>query len=215
MIFSILDIILLSVVCISTILGFWSGLLRSLIGVCSFVGAILLAFFLYPFTLDFLSDHMSNGLFLTFSAAILSYSASVVSCNVIKSVLNHSLFIISGGIIDRLLGIVFGVIRGFVIALLLFCTLIVFATGNYADAESANDLDIFNTKEPTWIYDSRSFIYFKEFSSALENRYPKIYEEIMSTKLPDLRYDTKDSEEEDNETNEQNGKGYNILKNIF
>ena len=215
MILGILDIILLSIICISTILGFWSGLLRSLIAVCSFVGAILLAFFLYPFNLDFLSGHISAGLFLTFSSAILSYSISVVACNIIKSVLNHSLFIISGGIIDRLLGIVFGFIRGIMIALLLFYTLIVFATGNYSDGDFVKDLDIFNTKEPKWIYDSGSFQYCKELSAGLENRYPKMYEEIMSIKLPALADNIKDSQEEDNEKNEKDYKGYNILKNIF
>ena len=207
-----LDLILLSIVCISTIIGFWSGIIRSLISVCSFVGAIVIAVLLYPFTLAILSDHMSSGLFLTFSAAILSYAVSATACNVLQSILNHSLFIISRGIIDRLLGMVFGCIRGVVISLLLYIVLLVCGTGNYMDAEDIKDLEIFDKTEPKWIYDSTSFEYLKKLSTGLENNHPGFYREIMSTNLPSLGDDTEDLPEEYDENTDQ---GYNILKNIF
>ncbi len=130
----VIDYILSGVVFLSSLLGFFRGLTKELLGLLSWGGAGILTYFLCPFCKSFarqyvaseaLADGLTGLAMFVFLLATFSFLSHLLSSIVQKSALSS---------IDRSLGFGFGVMRGCV---MLFITEIVisciYARPDYPD----------------------------------------------------------------------------------
>lgn len=106
------DIAVFAVIATSGLLAFMRGLVREVLGIGAWVGAILFAIWSFPFVIDRFSSWIDNpdiarpvafGAMFLVSLLFLNIIAGMLSAVVRGSVL--------GGI-DRTLGVAFGIVRG-------------------------------------------------------------------------------------------------------
>ena len=139
-----LDWAIVIIVLISAVIGFKRGMVRELVSLGSWVAAILLARTLGPQVSEMLEPYVSHdatrtGLGLVLTALVVIITGSVIGRIAGKAVLAAGL-----GAVDRLLGLVFGGLRGIAILVLLTAvvTLTPFAeSGAWQDSRFSDPLE--------------------------------------------------------------------------
>jgi len=185
------DILILIIVCASSFFGLYSGFIKLSVSFVSFVSSILTAYFLYPLVEGFFIKHISHEIVLTITSATVAYIISLVIFAFISSRLLSLAKNISGGVFDRFLGLVAGLIRGGIISLMLFFTVIIFSSEGYINAESAADLSnsLAPEKYPDWLNESTSSKYLHEAGVNIVSKIPR-------NKLEAIKFDKGTPEEE-------------------
>jgi len=151
--FTIFDIIIIAVIAISAIFGLYGGLIRLSINLIGFLLSIIVAFYLYPFARDILANHLKNEVIMVILAGISAYVISLISFSFLINKVMLIVSDLSGGIIDRFLGLLAGLIRGAVIDLILFLIIAVFTSGSYLTANTMHDIfqETKMDKYPEWL----------------------------------------------------------------
>ena len=112
------DISVLVVLGLSTLLAFSRGFVRELLSILSWVGATIITIFFFPSALPIAEAQIADDLLAKIATGVVLFVVSLfvlgfvnhfISSRVQKSVL---------GSIDRLLGLVFGVVRGVIVVAL-------------------------------------------------------------------------------------------------
>jgi len=127
------DAVLLALVAVSGVIGFMRGLVREVLGVGAWVGAVFFAFYMLPgvrglFTGVFPPDWVASLPWIVDATAIAS--VFLVTLIVLKIVIALVAGIVRDSVlggVDGALGIVFGLARGVVVALVAYI-----ATGAFA-----------------------------------------------------------------------------------
>lgn len=167
--FTLFDIIVCAIVTASSITGMYKGLIKVSISFIAFLGSILLTYFLYPFVFDFLTSFFSNKVVLiTFSGAI-AYLISIIIVGFLSSKFSLIFNNISGGLVDRFLGIFAGGIKGIAICFILFIIIAIFSSESYIKAETADDIakTTIMDKYPEWLKNSLTVKYFDNAKNKL------------------------------------------------
>ncbi|MBN1684825.1 MAG: CvpA family protein [Gammaproteobacteria bacterium] len=162
--FNWFDYTLIAIVIFSLLIGLMRGMLRELLSLATWLAAILVAIFFSSHLAGFFGQHIKSPIF----ASILSFILLFFITFIIGTLVNYIISGLAGksGVlfIDRLLGALFGFIRGVVIAL--FMILVIINTG---------------FKKADWFTQSLSS---KQLSSMVENLTKEFIAPIMQKKHP-------------------------------
>lgn len=151
------DIAILAVVLISALVAYYRGLIRETFTIITWVGAAIIAFFLFPAARDIARGMIPVPLLADISAAALLFLAALLPIILLVATLTHQLNREGPGLIDRWAGGVFGVVRGlFLVAIVYWASLLLVRPG----------------QEPAWIQGSLSEPIIHEFANLLPEQAP-------------------------------------------
>ncbi len=127
------DWLIVAVVAVSSIASLWRGFVREAISLAAWVAAFLLATMFGPAFESLLVDAIENPQIRQLSAFLLLFVATLLVCSLLGYLLSQLLKITGLGLIDRILGMAFGLVRGVVVvlALLLLVKLVLERGGAY------------------------------------------------------------------------------------
>ena len=170
---SYLDIVLIAVAFLSGMLALYRGLTRELLSILSWIiaGAAVLYFVLYQ---KAFAEEIANNLGAPVQIAQIGVGALIflivlVVVHLITSRISDSILESRVGLIDRLLGFAFGVLRGFILIVIPF----LFFEKLYPTPEA----------QPTWISQSMSLPMLRSTGSAIEGFLVQVVPADLS--LPD------------------------------
>ena len=114
-----LDIIIFALVFLSSIYGLYRGLIRELISLLSWIGAFILAISVSPKLANWLDPNWAGeSLRLIFSFSAIFIGVLIVS-SFMQFIVGRFLNLVGLGGLDRFLGLIFGLARGFIISTIL------------------------------------------------------------------------------------------------
>ena len=193
MTFTLFDILILTILSISSLLGLYRGLINITINLLGFIASIFAAIALYTYVRIIFSGYIENELGTSIASGIASYLVSLVFFTFLTSKIILLFDGASKNILDRLLGLVLGIVRGILLVLILFTIVAIFTAGTYSNAKNSKDLvDNLSTENyPAWLKDSTTTPYLEKM---LKNSVSLIPNEIWNLiKIPH----TSSNEEED------------------
>lgn len=164
MTFSFFDILILAMLSISSLLGVYRGMIHITVNLLGFVASIVAAIFLYSYVRILFSAYVDNELVTTIASALTAYIISLIIFTIITSKVTLLFGNTSKGVLDRILGLVLGVLRGGVFSLVLFAIIAIFTAGTYSDAEKSEDVvqNLSIDKYPEWLKESTTTIYLEK-----------------------------------------------------
>lgn len=112
---NIVDIIILTLVTLSALVGFWRGLTREVLGISSWVLAIVLTFFLKDLPKPIVQAFISSPLFSDVVSALVVFVGLLIMLTAITYKFSDAIKASVIGGADRVLGLFYGVVRGFLI----------------------------------------------------------------------------------------------------
>lgn len=127
------DWLIVAVVAISTVASLWRGFVREAISLAAWVAAFLVANMFGPALERLLAASIENQQIRQLSAFLLLFVATLLVCSLLGYLLSQLLKITGLGLVDRILGMAFGLVRGgvVVLALLLLVKLVLERGGSY------------------------------------------------------------------------------------
>jgi uncharacterized membrane protein required for colicin V production len=203
--FSVFDIIIFTIIAISTIMGLYKGLLGIVINLLGFLASIIAAIFVFPYIEEGLRGHVQNSLLLSILSGTVSYICSLFVLTSITSRISNLLTFISRGFIDSTLGVFAGFGRGVIIDTIIFTLIVIFSSGSYLKAQNAQEVlsNIDNEKYPVWLKDSKTTIYLEKSLNKLISFFPEDF--LKSIKTPNMN--TKKNQDIIDEINNRKGLG--------
>lgn len=153
MIFTFFDIIILSIILLSTLLGFYRGMVNIIVDLIALIVIIILTIILSPMLQPHLLVYLKNELL----SLIISYIGTYVILSLISvfilSKLSFLLAIFKIPVVNSVLGGVLGVIRGGVISVVLYGIAAIVTTGSYLKATNSYEMiyNIDQKKYPEWL----------------------------------------------------------------
>jgi membrane protein required for colicin V production len=112
------DLIVIGIVGLSTVFAFWRGLIRVVMSLVGLVAAVLAAIHLAPSAANLLLMLSDNPVTRYLVAFALIFIVVVLICGLLGWMLSRAIRAVGLGFVDRLLGAVFGVARGVLIAVI-------------------------------------------------------------------------------------------------
>ena len=185
--FTIFDIIILTIITISSICGMYTGLIIFSINLLGFILSIISAFYLYPFIVDVFTRYCSHEVTLVISSGTLSYIISLIFYNFLMNQAKLMVANIRGGILDRLLGLFVGFVRGLSISVTLFVMIAIFTAGSYIKADNLYDISKATKIEsyPAWLTKSLITEYLDSISRNILSLFSE--ESLKSIELPSIK----------------------------
>ncbi|MFA6280464.1 MAG: CvpA family protein [Bdellovibrionales bacterium] len=141
--FNIFDMLTAAVLVASGIFAFRRGLIREVLSLGTWVLASVFAFSFYPMARPFLEEHIKNAMLADAATAIGLFCIAIVVLVPLGDYLTSLVKTPTLSSIDRSLGFVFGLIRGFVI----MCLLYLGATYVWSNDEA---------KQPVWLAQAKA-----------------------------------------------------------
>lgn len=109
------DIIILALVFLSAIIGFWRGITREVLGIFSWLLAAVITYFLHGLAAPFVGMIISNDFLKEIVAALLVFIVSLVILTSITYSFSDAVKSSVAGGADKILGFLFGALRGFLL----------------------------------------------------------------------------------------------------
>lgn len=131
-----LDAVLLGIVAVSVVAAMWEGLIREIFSLGSLVVGVTLAALEYPRVAVWLHGRTSSPEAAKCLAFLGLFLGTLIAGAVISFVLRKTLQKAGLAWFDRLLGAIFGLVRGFVIASVLLLAMVAFSIQTAAVQES-------------------------------------------------------------------------------
>lgn len=158
MMFTIFDITIFTIIIISAILGLYKGMLNIVINLLGFIASIVAAIILFPYIKALFIGHIENQLFASIFSGVVAYILSLVVLTFVTSKVITLFNPISGGVFDRFLGVIFGVLRGLIFSAVLFTVVAVLSSGSYLKAQNGLELvsNLDTEKYPEWLSSSKT-----------------------------------------------------------
>lgn len=151
--FTFFDIIILSIIALSTLLGFYRGMVNIIVDLIAMIVIIVLTIMLSPMLQPHLLVYLKNEL-LSF---IVSYIGTYIILSLISafilSKLSFLLAVFKIPVVNNILGGVLGVVRGGVISGILYGIAAIVTTGSYLKATNSYEMiyNIDQKKYPEWL----------------------------------------------------------------
>lgn len=151
--FTFFDIIILSIISLSTLLGFYRGMVNIIVDIIVMIVVIVLTITLSPMLEPYLLLYLKNELLSLIVSYIGTYLILSLISNLILSKLSFLLAMFKIPIVNSILGGVLGVVRGGVISAVLYGIAAIVTTGSYLKASNSYDMiyNIDQKKYPEWL----------------------------------------------------------------
>ncbi|WP_341764150.1 CvpA family protein [Candidatus Tisiphia endosymbiont of Beris chalybata] len=178
------DLIILTIITASSLLGLYGGVIKLLIGLLGFISSIIITYFSQPYITKIITKYLVNPIALEVVSGIIAYIISLIICSLITRKFILMVSVIRGGMLDRALGFAAGFFRGAFICLLLFSSLAVLFSNSYLGAKTLQDIAKHTTldKYPNWLQNSITTPYLHETSKTLLNTFS--LNSLQSIKIP-------------------------------
>ncbi len=177
------DLIILLIVLISSLLGAYRGIVSIFVNFVGFLASIIFAVFIFSYVDVLVEKYIENNIISMIVSGFLAYFISLIIftflCNRIVAMLGF----VSKGPIDRTLGFLFGLLRGGIIAAMLYMGVAIFSTASYSRAKSADEIvsKIDKEKYPEILKESSSTRFLQNTSEILIELVPSsIFKNIDS-----------------------------------
>jgi membrane protein required for colicin V production len=164
---TILDGVVFVVVLISAMLAMVRGFVREVLSVASWVLAAAAAFFFYKSLLPFVEPYIANkNVAIIATAAGIFFVALIIASYIAMKI---SDFVIDSrvGLLDRILGFIFGVARGLLLVVIAFAFL----------------SWILSDRQPAWVADAQSAPMLKSLADKLVAALPEDIEKTIQDRL--------------------------------
>ena len=113
--FTEFDVAVSVILLVTTITGVIKGAIKEVLSIISWGGAAVLTLYFYPYAPLYTEGYFSSSYSAGLAAVIGLFLLSLVICTGIATIINASLYSIREGIVDRLMGIMIGFLKGYVI----------------------------------------------------------------------------------------------------
>ncbi len=120
-----LDYVIIAILLVSMALAFIRGFTRETLSIGSWIGAIYIAFLGSPFVQPYLIGFISNSWIAEMVSLFLIFLVSLIIFSILGNYIATYLQKTNLSFIDRLLGMIFGSVRGAIIILIGYFTLLV------------------------------------------------------------------------------------------
>jgi membrane protein required for colicin V production len=125
-----LDAVLAIIVLVSVAASFRKGLSREIIGLASVVLGLVLGSWFYGNVAAYLTRYLSSRALANFAGFLIVFCAVVVAGGIASAIVGKFLKVTGLSFFDHLLGAVFGIVRGVLIAAAVIMAVLAFAPGD-------------------------------------------------------------------------------------
>jgi membrane protein required for colicin V production len=115
--FTAMDWVLMAVLCLSMVLGFWHGLVQEVLSLVGWVAAFYLAQMYAPLAAAWLPMEGSSQMLRYASGFVVVFISVLIASTFVSWLVKKMVSAVGLGALDRLLGALFGILRGMVILL--------------------------------------------------------------------------------------------------
>jgi membrane protein required for colicin V production len=138
---SYLDLAVLGIVLVSALLSMMRGFTREVLAIASWAAAAAAAYYFYPLLMPYLTPYIHKEIFAQAAAAAAVFFITLIIVSLFTVRLSDAILDSKIGALDRSLGFVFGVARGFLLAV------VAFAIFNWLVSEK---------QQPEWVKNART-----------------------------------------------------------
>jgi membrane protein required for colicin V production len=138
---SYLDLAVLAIVLVSALLSMMRGFTREVLAIASWVAAAAAAYYFYPTVTPYLLPYIHKDVIAQAAAAALVFFGTLIVVSLFTVRLSDAILDSKVGALDRSLGFLFGVARGFLLAV------VAFAIFNWLVSEK---------QQPEWVRSART-----------------------------------------------------------
>ena len=117
---SYLDLAVLAIVLISAFLSMLRGFSREVLAIASWAAAAAAAYYFYPVVVPYLTPYIHKDIVVEALAAAIVFFATLIVVSLVTVRLSDAILDSKIGALDRTLGFVFGIARGFLLAVVGF-----------------------------------------------------------------------------------------------
>ena len=117
---SYLDLAVIAIVLVSASLSMLRGFSREVLAIASWAAAAAAAYSFYPLVVPYLTPYIHKDIIAQASAAAIVFFATLIIVSLITVRLSDAILDSKIGALDRTLGFLFGVVRGFLLAVVAF-----------------------------------------------------------------------------------------------
>jgi len=117
---SYLDLAVLAIVLISAFLSMLRGFSREVLAIASWAAAAAAAYYFYPVVVPYLTPYIHKDIVAEALAAAIVFFATLIVVSLVTVRLSDAILDSKIGALDRTLGFVFGIARGFLLAVVGF-----------------------------------------------------------------------------------------------
>jgi len=179
----IIDTIIISIIAISALIGFYRGIIISLLYFFGLFVNIALSILSFPIIKPFLAQKISDPDLIIIAGYTMLFIAYFILIGVIFFLLKIALKPFSRGVLDRLCGLIFGSARGAALILaVLLVSLYGFSVTHGINAKEQS-LEEFI---PKWFQTTKSYPYVLQASQISLSIIPDKFEEVLSTWYDDI-----------------------------
>ena len=138
---SYLDLAVLGIVLVSALLSMMRGFTREVLAIASWAAAAAAAYYFYPMVMPYLAPYIHKEVIAQAAAAAVVFFVTLIVVSLFTVRLSDAILDSKIGALDRSLGFVFGVARGFLLAV------VAFAIFNWLVSEK---------QQPEWVKNART-----------------------------------------------------------
>jgi membrane protein required for colicin V production len=138
---SYLDLAVLGIVLVSALLSMMRGFTREVLAIASWAAAAAAAYYFYPMVMPYLAPYIHKEVIAQAAAAAIVFFVTLIVVSLFTVRLSDAILDSKIGALDRSLGFVFGVARGFLLAV------VAFAIFNWLVSEK---------QQPEWVKNART-----------------------------------------------------------
>jgi membrane protein required for colicin V production len=138
---SYLDLAVLGIVLVSALLSMMRGFSREVLAIASWAAAAAAAYYFYPLVVPYLAPYIHKDVIAQAAAAAIVFFVTLIIVSLFTVRLSDAILDSKIGALDRTLGFVFGVARGFLLAV------VAFAIFNWLVSEK---------QQPEWVKNART-----------------------------------------------------------
>lgn len=138
---SYLDLAVLGIVLVSALLSMMRGFTREVLAIASWIAAAAAAYYFYPLVMPYLTPYIHKEIIAQAAAAAIVFFVTLIIVSLFTVRMSDAILDSRIGPLDRSLGFVFGVARGFLLAV------VAFAIFNWLVSEK---------QQPEWVKNART-----------------------------------------------------------
>ena len=155
---SYLDLAVLGIVLVSALLSMMRGFTREILAIASWAAAAAAAYYFYPLVVPHLTPYIHKEVIAQAAAAAIVFFVTLIIVSLFTVRLSDAILDSKIGALDRSLGFLFGVARGFLLAV------VAFAIFNWLVSEK---------QQPEWVKNARTRPILTETTSQIVAWLPK------------------------------------------